>query len=125
MPTLEQRRECSINLSAYSIPGIVNNRTTITPKEVLLAVCCFFGIEEKVLLKLKSRKRELVFKRFITMYLLEKKTSLRLVDIGKMFGNHYSTVINGRDVIKGFIDIKDEKTIYSLSEISKLIKYRK
>jgi chromosomal replication initiation ATPase DnaA len=51
----------------------------------------------------KARYRDLVFVRHLIMYLLRKKTSMSLNEIGRMFNRDHSSVINAMDCIEKYL----------------------
>jgi hypothetical protein len=66
-------------------------------------ICTAFGVTKEQL-KDKTRKQEVLFARKAAMFYLRLKTRLTLVQIGKLFKRHHSTVIHAevshRDAIK-------------------------
>jgi hypothetical protein len=60
----------------------------------------------------KSRKRESVKLKYVTMFLILKRIQISLVELGKMFGYDHATVIHARKQISGYIlfdqDLKKE-----------------
>jgi len=60
-----------------------------------------FGISFNDLMKKKSRKKEILLPRQVTMYLIRELTAASYVEIGKTFGNmHHSTVMNAIASVK-------------------------
>jgi chromosomal replication initiator protein len=69
------------------MPGVCKERI------VIIAVCEHFSISEEWLKK-RGRKRPMVERKYICMYLLRKYTKLQLSIIGEMFGLDHTTVIH-------------------------------
>jgi len=60
-----------------------------------------FGISFNDLIKKKSRKKEILLPRQVTMYLIRELTAASYVEIGKTFGDmHHSTVMNAIASVK-------------------------
>lgn len=111
------------NMSAYSIPGFVIIGET-NADDIIKSVCEYFCITETEL-RDKSHKPNIVFPRFIAMYLLRVECKLSLINIAKIFGKRdHTTVINAKKKIEDFISINDETTISSLKEIRRDIKIK-
>jgi chromosomal replication initiator protein len=111
------------NMSAYSIPGFVIIGE-VNPDEVIRSVCEYFDIAEAQL-RDNSRKPNIIFPRFIAMYLLSVECKLSLGSIAKIFGKRdHTTVMNAKKRINDFISIKDETTISSLKAIRRAIKIK-
>lgn len=56
-------------------------------------------------LKSNTRKRRIVMPRMIAMYFIHEKTSMTLLQIGKMFGRGHSTVIHARVLINDLLKV--------------------
>ena len=73
-------------------------------------------------IKGRSRKREFVKARFISMYLIRNNTSLKLKTIGDIVGRDHTTVLHSLQTIQNTLslhydtDLKDE-----LNEIKRII----
>lgn len=112
-----------INMSAYSIPGFII-RDEISTDAVISSVCDYFDITETEL-KNKSRKPDIIFPRFIAMYLLSVECKLSLYGVAKKLGKRdHTTIMNAKKRINGFILINDEKTISALKAIRISIKIK-
>jgi chromosomal replication initiator protein len=112
------------NMSAYSIPGFVIIGEA-NAGEVIRSVCEYFDITEAEMKK-DSHKPNIVFPRFIAMYLLSVECKLSLMSIAKIFGKRdHTTVMNAKKKINDFISIKDEITISSLKAIRRAIKTKR
>lgn len=75
-----------------------------TPKVVLSAICSYFDLTSKDL-NGPNRQKGLVLARHIAMYLLSEELGLTVEKIGNMLGGRdHTTVMHGRDRIKGLIN---------------------
>lgn len=75
-----------------------------TPKVILGAICSYFELTSKDL-NGPNRQKELVLARHIAMYLLSEELGLTVEKIGQMLGGRdHTTVMHGRDRIKGLIN---------------------
>lgn len=87
------------------------NFEAITPERVIYLVCQTFGTSFEEL-KVRNRKRELVYHRFVTMYLLTTRTGLSLSSIAGLFKMDHTSVIHARYTIANLMAsdsrIKDE-----------------
>ena len=96
------------------------NRPSRSPKEeraflvekIIGLMCEYFSFSLDKMGQ-KSRKRELVYARQVSMYFLSTKTKMSLKDIGALFGGKdHTTVIHGRQTILDLMssneDIRNE-----------------
>lgn len=84
-------------------------KQNITISDIELLVCDFFGVELR-LLKAKTRKREIVQARQITMHLSKIFTKHSLKTIGIHFGGRdHTTVIHSCQTVK---DLMDSDNVY-------------
>jgi len=114
-----------MTISPYSIPGIIKTKA-VTPQRIINTVCYYFGIEYKKIIG-KRRNSEIIFARFIAIYLIcnEIKVGskeISFVKVGEIFNKDRTTVSHACETIDGFISIKDSKTITALNELKILIK---
>tara|TARA_R110000850_G_scaffold266695_1_gene397202 strand:- start:59 stop:445 length:387 start_codon:yes stop_codon:yes gene_type:complete len=76
-----------------------------------------YGISSEEI-KGQSRKLDIVNCRFVIVYLLLENTLMTLKDIGLLLGKRdHSTIINARDKVKGYIDVKDYITLEMIDKI--------
>lgn len=98
-------------ISAYAVAGLrrqgmpLSLRKT-TSETIINATCEYFNLEENAILG-KGRKKVLVYPRQCAMYLLTEHTRLSLTEIAAIFGQHHTTVIYSRDLIKGRMEVHD------------------
>jgi chromosomal replication initiator protein len=81
------------------------NNPEINAAYIKTAIEDHFGVSFEQLKK-PSRKRQLVFARQISMWLMVRKTPLSKVRIGKMYGRDHSTVIHSEQTINNFLNHK-------------------
>lgn len=96
-------------------------RENLDPKLVLSKICDFFNLNLKDLTGPK-RQKELVLPRHIAMYILSEELKLTVAGIGKLLGGRdHTTVMHGRDKVRGLI-LRDRDVQRVLIEVkSKLI----
>jgi len=68
-------------------------------------------------LSAKTRKQDLVHKRFYISHFLYRKLRLTLVDIGVLFNQSHSTILHGVNKHELYTEIKDIKYITDTSDI--------
>ena len=79
----------------------------ISPNEIIKAVAVFYNIEEENIYK-KTRKKEVIRPRQVTMYLLREDYKISYPSIGeKLGGRDHTTVIHSCEKIKEEIKIND------------------
>ena len=110
-------REISIDLAERVLSTSVHiEKKQITIDLIQDTVCKYFNIDCKQIHS-KSRKREIVHARQISMYLAKKYTDLSLSRIGDMIGKRdHATVLHACKNISGLLDI-DKAFRASLGEI--------
>ena len=73
-------------------------------------------------IKIRSRKKEIVYARHIFSYLSYMYSSKPLSIIGKFLnGKDHSTVINSRKKIMQWLSVKDERLLADIYEIRKIL----
>ncbi|MGL4294066.1 MAG: chromosomal replication initiator protein DnaA [Bacteroidales bacterium] len=115
-------REISIDLAERVLSTSVHiEKKQITIEAIQDTVCRYFNVDNKQIHS-KSRKREIVHARQISMYLSKKYTDFSLSRIGEMIGKRdHATVLHACKNISGLIDI--DKTFRSnITEIEELLK---
>lgn len=115
-------REISIDLAERVLSTSVNiEKKQITIELIQDTVCRYFNIDNKQIHS-KSRKREIVHARQISMYLSKKYTDFSLSRIGELIGKRdHATVLHACKNISGLLDI-DKSFRANLSEIEDLLK---
>lgn len=115
-------REISIELAERVLSSSVNiEKKQITIDLIQDTVCKYFNIDQKQV-QSKSRKREIVHARQVSMFLSKKYTDLSLARIGDLIGKRdHATVLHACKNISGLIDI--DKTFRSnILEIEEQLK---
>lgn len=95
---------------------------SITPKDVLNAVSKFYEVSTKDLMG-KGRKKELVWPRQITIYLMRKEINVSYPTIGQELGGRdHTTAMHAYNKILDDVENKEnEKTIQEIESIKQLI----
>jgi len=109
-------------MSFWVIPGLRNRKEIpvaivkqdITDR-VVQVVCEYYGLTPEKLFESKSQRRELVFPRQLTMFMLKKYTNMSLKDIGEKFVGRgvkharkdHTTVIHSIATVKDLVDTDD------------------
>ena len=92
-------------LSLQEVKNLIKNsarpvKKTLSPKEVIKIVADFFNIEEESIYE-KTRKKEVIKPRQLTMYILREDFSISYPSIGeKIGGRDHTTVIHSCEKIK-------------------------
>lgn len=99
-------REIDLALAKHVVSQAIKvERKQISVQMIQEVVCKYFNLEESML-QTKSRKREIVQARQITMYLSKKYTDCSFSLIGKIVGKrNHATVLHACKTIKDQIDI--------------------
>ncbi len=119
------KKEISIDMAdqvlAASVKMVQRQITIDTIKEV---VCTFYGLDSSRLLE-RTRKREVVVARQMSMYLAKKYTSLSLAGIGDVLGKKdHATVLHACKTITEQVGV-DKKLRSDLEEIEQRIQQGK
>jgi chromosomal replication initiator protein len=86
--------------------------------QIINDVCDFYGLTP-IQVKGKSRLRGFVKARFISMYLLRRRTGLTLKEIGRMFHRDHTSIIHAIQTIDEVLSLKYDNDYQE--EIKKLI----
>jgi chromosomal replication initiator protein len=73
--------------------------------QIIDSVCDFYGLTHAQI-KGKCRLRSFVKGRFISMYLLRKRTGLTLAEIGRMFHRDHTSIIHACQTIENVMSLK-------------------
>lgn len=116
------QKDIDITIAKEVIAKFVRNYSKeITLEQIERLVADHFGINEDIL-HAKTRKRNVVIARQLSMYLAKNLTTYSLKKIGSTFGGRdHSTVIYSIKTIKDLLDT-DEKFKTSVLELEKKIK---
>ena len=106
------------------VSRFLNNypQSTLTTdyKKVLSSACQYFNLSLKDLIGPK-RQKELVLPRHLTMYILSEELKFTVERIGQILGGRdHTTVMHGRDRIKGLINTDREVARMLIEVKSKL-----
>ena len=84
------------------IPELEANQVVLHPVDIVRIVAAFFGgsIED---LASRSRKRDVLRKRQIAMYLCRRYTTASAKEIGRLLGRDHSAVLNAESIIERLI----------------------
>ena len=115
-------REISIDLAERVLSKNIHvEKKQISVESIQETVCKFFNVENKQIHS-KSRKREIVLARQVSMYLSKKYTDLSLSRIGDMIGKRdHATVLHALKNINGLMDI-DKSFKSSMDEIEEMLR---
>lgn len=72
---------------------------------------------------IRTRRRDVVKLKYVTIYLALRKTSISLVDLGTVFGYNHATVIHANKQIIGYLTF-DKELKNEIDEIQALIDHR-
>ncbi len=92
-----------------------------TIEEIIVIVAGYFKLQAKVL-KMKTRKREVVTARQLAMYFAKKYTKKSLSEIGAAFNKDHSTVVHAIKTVKNLYETDKEFRIF-LDDIERKLKY--
>ena len=114
-------RDISIDLAERVLSTTVQiEKKQITVEGIQDVVCKYFNVDHKQIHS-KSRKREIVHARQVSMYLSKKYTDYSLARIGEMTGKRdHATVLHACKNINGLLDI-DKSFKNNLIEIEQLL----
>jgi len=96
-----------MNVSLYAMPGIRIPTQTEKIEIILFHACEYFKVQESQI-KGKSRKREYVWPRQVSLYLICKYVNLSLTAIGEYFDRDHTTVIHSYNTACDMIETNDE-----------------
>ncbi|MFA5954273.1 MAG: chromosomal replication initiator protein DnaA [Patescibacteria group bacterium] len=92
----------------HGLEQAVSQRERISPKHLIEVVCRYYSINHSDLLG-KSRKRELVVPRQISMYLLREETQASFPSIGQEIGKRdHTTVMHAYEKIKDQLETNEK-----------------
>ncbi|MEK7180431.1 MAG: chromosomal replication initiator protein DnaA [Patescibacteria group bacterium] len=112
------------NLALHEIKNLIKDsakpKRNITPKDVIKIVADFYNIEEESIYR-KTRKKEVIKPRQVTMYLLREDFNISYPSIGeKLGGRDHATIIHSCEKIKN--ELKTDTSLnQELSQIRAII----
>ena len=115
------KKEISIDMADQVLAASVKmTQKQITIDSIKEAVCGYYGLETSRLLE-RTRKREVVVARQMSMYLAKKYTTLSLAGIGDVLGKKdHATVLHACKTISEQVGV-DKKLRSDLEEIEQRI----
>ena len=115
------KKEISIDMADQVLAASVKmTQKQITIDSIKEAVCGYYGLETSRLLE-RTRKREVVVARQMSMYLAKKYTALSLAGIGDVLGKKdHATVLHACKTISEQVGV-DKKLRSDLEEIEQRI----
>ncbi len=116
------RKEIDLNLAKQMLKNFIKNSSKeISMEYIQKLVCEYFEVPVEMV-KSKTRKREIVQARQISMYLAKSHTKTSLKSIGAFFGGRdHSTVIYACQTVEDLIDT-DKKFKAYVADIQKKLK---
>ncbi len=111
-------------LSLNDIKNFVKNNTkpkkTLSPKEVVKIIADFYNIEEESIYE-KTRRKEIIKPRQITMYILREDFNISYPSIGQKLGDRdHTTVIHSCEKIKKDLKV-DNALVQEVNQIRAMI----
>lgn len=112
-------------LTLQEVKNLIKNnarpvKKTLSPKEVIKIVADFFNIEEESIYE-KTRKKEIIKPRQLTMYILREDFNISYPSIGeKIGGRDHTTVIHSCEKIKNDLKV-DPSLAQELNQIRAMI----
>jgi chromosomal replication initiator protein len=98
-----------------AIRELIRQRDEFTPSpEVILEETAKFYDLDPATITGSSRKSDIVLARQVSMYIIRNLTTLSLPEVGKIYGQHHTTVMHSVDKI--------EKSIHSNTELKEVIR---
>lgn len=112
------------SLSILEIKNFIKNNTkpkkTLSPKEVVKIIADFYNIEEASIYE-KTRRKEIIKPRQITMYILREDFNISYPSIGQKLGDRdHTTVIHSCEKIKKDLQV-DSVLVQEVNQIRSLI----
>jgi len=103
-------RPLSLNEVKNLVRNSIKTKKSVSVENIIQVVADYFGIEPELILK-KTRRKEVVRPRQITMYILREDYSIAYPTIGqKMGGRDHTTVIHSYEKIKNELKTDSELT---------------
>lgn len=106
-----QRKIKIIDANYFSLPGLKGINvfpafSRYDAENIIKEVCEYFSLTRKQMMK-RTRQREIVLARQISIYLIKKYSSLTLVSIAKIFKYDHTTIMHSIRSVMNLIDTKD------------------
>ena len=115
-----KNRDLNISDVKNMIKGTAKTKKAVSVKEIIKTVASFYNIEEESIYE-KSRRKEVVKPRQLTMYILREDFNVSYPSIGeKMGGRDHTTVIHSCEKIKNDLKV-DSALVQELEQIRSLL----
>ena|ERR1700723_38467 len=98
---------CQFELIRYEQPIPREQLREICPEFIIEMVCASFN-KNFYELKTASQAREFSVPRFVAMQLITEFTHTKIVDIGKLFCRHHTTVVNAKKELPSILRFYSE-----------------
>lgn len=100
------------------LKDIQQSKETLVPDDIIEYVAKYYKVAKKDILG-KSRKKDIVLARHISMWLIRSQIDISLEQIGTIFGNRdHSTVVNALNKIDEQVDRQEASLKMTLSQMS-------
>lgn len=111
-----------LEIAKYHLSDLIlkESDAQLTPEKTLKIVANTFGIKIEDILG-KAQNKECALPRQISMYLCREKLQMSFLKIGRMFSRDHSTVMTSVKMVKTGLQKKEEKFLFPLSEIEKIL----
>lgn len=118
------KREIDMNLAERIVRKAVRNvNKPITIEGIISSVCSHFNLDESTVYT-KTRKRDVVQVRQISMYLAKKHTDISTSKIGQLIGNRdHATVLHACKIIKDLVEV-DKSFKSKIEDIESSFKHK-
>lgn len=118
------KREIDMNLAERIVRKAVRNvNKPITIEGIISSVCSHFNLDESAVYT-KTRKRDVVQVRQISMYLAKKHTDISTSKIGQLIGNRdHATVLHACKIIKDLVEV-DKSFKSKIEDIESSFKHK-
>lgn len=118
------KREIDMNLAERIVRKAVRNvNKPITIEGIISSVCSHFNLDESAVYT-KTRKRDVVQVRQISMYLAKKHTDISTSKIGQLIGNRdHATVLHACKIIKDLVEV-DKSFKSKIGDIESSFKHK-
>jgi chromosomal replication initiation ATPase DnaA len=84
--------------------------------KIVMTICKYFKVDYNEVLS-NNNRREISMARMFSIGIISKVSKMKVVQIGKMFNKHHSTIIYNRDLFFDLIYIKDVQTLMHIEKI--------
>jgi chromosomal replication initiator protein len=113
-------------MNYWSMPSLRERQKAMKEKinyveSIIKEICKYYSLTAEQV-KGKSRKREIVKARFISIYIIKNETDFTLSAIGRIFNRDHSTILHSIKIINNTLTLRYDTDISDeLREIKKII----